>query len=331
MTARRTRISLLYEGTDISAEIAVDLINFEYTDNESGKADDIAVKLKDNQGVWIGPWFPTKGDTLEASIIDEGYGTLYCGKFKIDELAASGAPNVFEIKGVSVPLEEGIRREAKSKAWESVKLSKIVTEIATTGKLSSIFDSPADPEYDRLDQRQESDLAFLKRICDKAGLNLKITDEQIVVFDQLEYEKKDPVRSIQRGVDNIKSWNFSSQAFDLYSACEVQYYDPKTQETITHTFTDDNVIRGMTAKILERVPNFAEAERLAKAELRKRNKHEVTGDITLVGDTTLIAGLTVTVVGFGFYDGKYMIEEARHSVGGGYTVAIKLRKVMEAY
>ena len=86
----------------------------------------------------------------------------------------------------------------------------------------------------------------------------------------------------------------------IYTAPASAVLRPKTQETITHTFTDDNVIRGMTAKILERVPNFAEAERLVKAELRKRNKHEVTGDITLVGDTTLIAGLTVTVVGFGF-------------------------------
>jgi hypothetical protein len=45
----------------------------------------------------------------------------------------------------------------------------------------------------------------------------------------------------------------------------------------------------------------------------------------------MVAGVTVTLSGYGFFDGKYIVEQAVHTVSGGYTVAITLHKVLEGY
>ena len=83
----------------------------------------------------------------------------------------------------------------------------------------------------------------------------------------------------------------------------------------------------------ERVNSNDEAKTLAICKLREANKGEKTGSFTMPGDVTLVAGLTVEVAGFGGYDGKYIIEQGKHSIKkkGGYTLTINLREAITAY
>ena len=76
---------------------------------------------------------------------------------------------------------------------------------------------------------------------------------------------------------------------------------------------------------------FKIRQALAKCQLRQRNKGETTAEFTLVGDVDYVAGITVTVYGYGEFDGKYIVEQAQHSITGGYKVQIKLRSVLEGY
>lgn len=334
MKARRTTLSLFYEGTDISKDISGSLLSFSFTDNESGKADDITVKIKDTDGLWSGAWFPGKGDTIQATIIDHHdtiVQSLYCGRFQIDGLTSSGPPATFDIKAVSVPLGDDIRREARSRGWEDVKLSKIVNDIAARGSLEALYDVTRDHQYDRLDQRNESDLKFLQRVCRDEGYSLKVTDNQLVVFEQAKYEAMAPVGAIERGASNVLGWSFDSQAHDLYSDCTCGYYDPTTETLLERTVKDPRIVDGMSKRIVKRSASLSEAERLAKAELRSLNRHEVKANIKLRGSVQWIAGVTVTVTGWGVYDGKYIVEEATHDVGAGYTTGVKLRRTLEGY
>ena len=51
------------------------------------------------------------------------------------------------------------------------------------------------------------------------------------------------------------------------------------------------------------------------------------------GDTRLVGGVNVDVVGWGGHDGKYAVTKAKHSVSasGGYGTEIELRKCLEGY
>ena len=81
----------------------------------------------------------------------------------------------------------------------------------------------------------------------------------------------------------------------------------------------------------KRVKSGAEARRLAQKTLRKLNKKETTGDISVVGNIELLGGACIDLEGFGSFDGKYFIEKATHSIGKGYTTSLEIRKVLEGY
>jgi phage protein D len=66
--------------------------------------------------------------------------------------------------------------------------------------------------------------------------------------------------------------------------------------------------------------------------MRLYNKYEYTVSLTFPGDPALITGRTVLLTGWGAFDGKYIIKQAKHSVtGSGYTTQISLRHVLEGY
>ena len=66
--------------------------------------------------------------------------------------------------------------------------------------------------------------------------------------------------------------------------------------------------------------------------LRLKNKYEYTATFTLPGNPDLVAGVTVMLSGWGAWDGKYIISQAKHTIGkSGYTTQIRLRHVLEGY
>lgn len=328
----RTRVEIVYEGTDITLDVAPDLLSFSYTDNDGGKADDITLSLKNDHGRWHGPWLPARGDKLRATIVQEGEGqrfALPCGAFTIDEIEASGPPSVVSIKGASMPTESDITRRKQSRAWENVRLSEIVRDVARAGLLAANYLIKDDPLYERRDQRDETDLTFLRRLCSDEGFSLKCTDEQLVVFDPRELSEADPVLTIVYGRDNIKGWRFTAQNHDVYKSCTLEYYDPKKGKYVKYTYKQPGMETGKTKKLQKYASSKAEAERIAKAALYEANRNEVTGSLEMVGDTRLVAGATVAVVGFGRFDGKYFIRSATHNVASGYTTSVELSNTRE--
>lgn len=333
MQARRAYVRIVYESKDITRDIASDLIAFAWNDNESGTADDISISLRNDHKRWINGWYPRVGDTIQASIVLEEDGltsTVYCGRFSVDELEAQHPPSTFTINAVSIPLDTSARRTRKTKAWEDVSLEDIAKDIAVGAGLSLFFDAPNAPRYDRLDQRQESDLAFLLRACTDAGLCLKVTDDRIVVFDEARYEQRTPVAELAPGDGLLVSWSFRAQAFDLYSSVTCSYYDAEKNETIEVKVEDPNITDAMQSRITRRAKSIGEAQRLARAELRRLNRNETEGSLSVVGDTSLVAGAVVSLSGVGAFSGQYLINKATHQLeSSGYQTTLEVHRVIK--
>ncbi|RPF48264.1 phage protein D [Hydrogenoanaerobacterium saccharovorans] len=280
-----------------------------------------------------------KGAMLHALIVQKNWDftgkdkMLNCGIFEVDSVDVSGPPEVVNIKGTSLPYTSTIRIEKKTKAWENIYLSAIAEEIAVKNGMKSMFESTYNPYYSRREQVQQSDIVFLRGLCKGAGISLKVTSKTIVLFDAATYEQKNAVRTIQRGSADIKSYRFGTNSNDTaYSSCKVSYTNPQTGKTIEYTYKPQNPDgTGQQLEINEKVNNREEARQLAMKRLREKNKREFTAELNLVGDLDLIAGVTVEVVGYGAFDGKYMVESATHNLAGGYTVKLKLRRVLEGY
>lgn len=375
---KRTFLRLLFtsKGTDVTQDILPDLLSFSYEDKETGEADELRLTLKDETGKWAASWKPDGGEIVDAYLaagdVTNGKGDeLFCGRFYADRLSVRGSPRTFEMEAVSTPLKHPIRRKLITRAWQSKTLKGIAEEIADSNGLKLFFDVEDDPQYDRRDQKEESSLSFLNRLCEDAGFSIKVTEDRIVIFDQASYEKKPPIKTLELGVSDILSWSFESQQSDTYKTCTITWRDPKlkskesaggydfSQKTPTETtpeedyqalitpdyraqknpavhyysYTDPTVgDEGQEYKLKKRVTSKAEAERLAKATLRKLNLRRVTGSLTVVGDPSLLAGCVIEVKGFGSFDGNFIISQASHSVSsGGYTTTVSLRRVNSNY
>ncbi|MFW5497761.1 MULTISPECIES: phage late control D family protein [unclassified Maridesulfovibrio] len=338
MKPRSAKLNLLYEGTDISTEIRPYVTGFTFNDNSGGKADDLSVSLEDRDQLWKSGWYPDKGAKLSASIVctnwfESGGADLVlpCGKFEIDEIEMSaGAGDTVTLKAVSALVKNSIRKEKKTRAWENVQLSTIASDIAAEHSLIIQF-SGNDATYNRIDQREESDLKFLDRIAEDEGNSLKIVDGRIVIYSGVDYDRNPASFTLSRGQSNIGRISLRDKVADVYSSCIVKYHDPKDKQLKTYTFTPpDAPVTGEVLQINGAVESIAEAERRARAKLRAKNKMERSGSISMMGDPRRMATMVFGLSGFHRFDGRYFIDTATHAYtrSAGYTTNLAVRGVL---
>jgi phage protein D len=331
---RRTRIQLIYEGADISEDIAPYLLSFDYTDKSSGEADDLQITLEDRDGLWRDPWYPDKGAKISATIVTENWDSrsaslsLYCGAFEIDEIEISESPMQVSVKATAAPRSSALRNESKNKNWEGYTLSGIARDIGRKAGLSLEYLLGHDPKYDTRNQVEQDDLGFLMKLCSDAALALKTTDEKIVIFDEAEYEAKAAARTISRGDAGILSMSIKTKLAGTYKSATVKYSDTELDETHFSVYTEDGIVEsGQTLQVNQRVKSQGEAESLAKSKLHEANKKETTGSFSLTGDVGIVGGVNIDVTGYGKFDGTYFVESAKHSYGsGGYTTQVEIRE-----
>lgn len=374
-----TNLRLVLAEKDVTQDLQSDLLSFEFADRENGEADEVSILLKDSEGKWAGTWKPVGGESVKA-YLSKGTTTdlglnraeLYCGRFFVDQTRVMGPPRTFEIRAVSIPLNKPIRKKEKTRAWENQSLKVIAQAIAKEASVKLLFESEENPIYDRVDQSGESDLKFLSRLTDEAGLSIKVTDDQLVIFDQAYFEKQQPTQTLILGESAILSWSFDNVQSETYRSCTVIYRDPKKKSkasagsytlkerlddenngsseslkdklddadskhvnpaVFSYTYVDESVdANGQEYIVKKRVKSISEAKRLARVKLRQLNSRRVRGNLTVVGDVMLVAGIVIECKGFGSFDGNFFIEEASHLVtASGYTTALRLRRVNNQY
>lgn len=107
----------------------------------------------------------------------------------------------------------------------------------------------------------------------------------------------------------------------------------KKAEYHEYTYEDPSVEdSGQIYSLKKRAGSQAEAERLAKAQLRRLNLRQLTGSLEMVGNPLMAAGSVVALSGFGSFDGNFIITSATHSMGSeGYRTSVQVRRVNNDY
>lgn len=284
-----------------------------------------------------------KGLKIQAVLVRENWNSdgkdkvLDCGEFVLDSVNASGPPSEVTIKCTSLPYNARIRQTKKSKSWEGYHLSGIVGEMAASNGMTCLYLSSYDPYYERLEQISKSDISFLSTLCHNAGISLKATNNILVLFDQATYEAKGAVATITKGDGRYLKYKLSTGSADTqYASCRVSYTNPGNGTVISAIAYEEDYDAGkddnQQLEITAKVKSVGEAQALAEKSLRLKNKYEYSASFTMPGDPSLVAGVTITLVGWGPWSGKYIIKQAKHTLGSsGYTTQISLRRVLEGY
>lgn len=343
--ARSSSARVIFDGTDITKDIKDYFLALTYTDCEEDETDDLSLTLQDRDGVWLSSWLASAIDAaasdrkIRAYIIRHNWAgdgldeELPCGEFQLDSVDVSGPPLTVTMRATSLPYDSTVRQTTKYRAWEAYDLKGIAQEIAGNAGLVLWWSVSGNPEYARVEQFGESDIAFLKTLCHNAGLSLKATDTMIVITGQAEYEAAAPTGVITYGDGSYIKFKLSTgEADSQYSSCVVKYNDPENG-LIEGTASNPEAKNEQVLVIDAKVDSDGEAAELASKMLRLKNKYEMLASFTVPGDPSVCAGLTMDLKNFGAWDGKYMIKQAVHSVSssGGYTTQISLRKVLEGY
>ena len=337
MLARHVGCDIYIAGKNVTEDLSRFLKSVSYESVYDGETDTCEIELQDADELFIGDWFPKRGDKIHLELWRENWNGdgqlnhLDLGDFEIDEITNSYPPSVCKIKGNSCPSNSELRQVDESKSWENVKLSQIAQDIANAAGIELFFDATEDPDIKRAEQAEMSRMSFLRKLCKDHGLALKFFDWLLIIFDEEKYEQQQPVSTLTRGTSAIKQFSGRATLTEIYKACEVTYKDGKADELYSGRFDAPDKTDGKVLKINQRVSDKGAAEKLAKKKLRDKNKKEITVNITVPGRFDYMAGSVVELKGYGFYSGRYLIERATHKVGTGYEVSLELRKCLNGY
>jgi putative bacteriophage regulatory protein len=235
--ARNIRVIVIFNKVDISADIAHSISSLNYTDNSKNAIDDLELELENLDYRWLREWYPDENAQLIVGIHEEiGNETnfLELGTFYVDEPTFEN--DRLNLKCLALPLDQNIRDQKNSVAWEKITLKELVTQIANYHEMNA--EIYADNEFfERLDQNQETDLEFINRVVKEIGLNMKVSDDKIIIFDDEEMEKNETIDIFNVRDERIRSFTLKKKNKGIYDKVEVSYYDPDRKKVVREIIT----------------------------------------------------------------------------------------------
>lgn len=326
--ARTAGIKVSYKGSKLDKEISSQASSFSYTDNASGESDAINITIMNANKNWMDKWLPTKGDKITPSIVLTNWDkngttkTIGCGKFIIDDLSFSGRPLVFSLAGVSIPANEDFKTTKKTKTYENVTLKEIASKIAKAAGIALHYDAPT-IKIKEIEQSDTPNSSFLYSLCDEYGLAMKVYNGKLVIFDVGRYEAKKTVATIDE--KDMDDWSYNSTIDGSYTGATVSYTIPDTEKTVKKTVGK----KGRMYEASIQVDNEYDAELKAAAIVNKANRRITTMEVKIMANPAIIATSTVDITGLGKLNGKYYVDQVKHSIGSGYTMSLSLHLVQK--
>jgi uncharacterized protein len=320
---------LNYAGVNISGEISAMVRAISYIDRLGARSGELCVEVEDHAQRWQGPWYPALGDVIEAFLGYNGGQLLECGSFQVDDLQLSGPPDVFRLRCLAAYVTPAMRTR-NSAAYEGQTLLAIAATIAGKYGLGLVSAREVeDVAFERVTQRDETDLEFLWRLADEFGYDFTIRNSQMVFYAHAILQASAPIATIVRS--DLARFDFRNRTRRIYTAASAAYFDPSGKQLIAQSASAVTTApTGDTLKIIARCENAAQAGLRATAALNRNNQSFFSARLVGPGNPALSAGCNVLLSGWGMLDGIYLIETARHLLSRerGYTTELEaLRSV----
>lgn len=285
-------MQLIYAGVDITEQTKIG--SAVILDNAGGKADSLSIVFSDPEN-WD-QWKPAFGDKIR--VLHNGFDT---GSMWVDDWRRR--PSAFAIKALSLPLSS---KTAHTRTWRDIKLLSLAFDVAAEYGLTLKHYNAENYLYANLEQNDETDIAFLARVCSREAYAVKVVNEQLVIFDERAAEWEMP----QITVSSPEDFDLGATTSGLRSACVMRYMDLHGN-TIEYTLQAPGVV-GSVLKINERMDSPSEAERWSHGYLRAANKLAAQGWIVTPFQSGIAAGNTVSILGVGRAEGYYYVDHVDH-------------------
>ena len=270
--ARNIRVIVIFNKVDISDEIAHSISSLNYTDNSKNAIDDLEIELENLDYRWFKEWYPDENAQLLVGIHEElenETNFLDLGTFYVDE--PTFEDHKLTLKCLALPLDQNIRDQKNSVAWEKVTLKELVMQIANKHEMNAELYAE-NVFFERLDQNKETDLAFINRVVKEIGLNMKVSDDKIIIFDDEEMEKNDTIEVFNIKDYRIRSFSLKKKNKEIYDKVEVSYYDPDKKKVVKEIITKEELDKRNQVTTEEKESKNKDNKKDNKKSQKKTNK-----------------------------------------------------------
>ena len=273
--ARNIRVIVIFNKVDISDEIAHSISSLNYTDNSKNAIDDLEIELENLDYRWLKEWYPDENAQLLVGIHEElenETNFLDLGTFYVDE--PTFEDQKLTLKCLALPLDQNIRDQKNSVAWERVTLKELVMQIANKHEMNAELYAE-NVFFERLDQNKETDLAFINRVVKEIGLNMKVSDDKIIIFDDEEMEKNDTIEVFNIKDYRIRSFSLKKKNKEIYDKVEVSYYDPDKKKVVKEIITKEELDKRNQVTTEEKESKSKDSKKTNKKSREKASKKPI--------------------------------------------------------
>lgn len=194
-------MELLYNGVDIFEQIRIKKVILEQY--LSGHVDTIKATFDNSDEKWT-KWSPKPGDTIE---INEKY--AQSGLMYIQSIV----PENDDITLIAAPIRR--IQDGKDRNWINISFFQLIKYMAAEIGLTPEFYGATDQRYGQVAQMGESNLTFLKNLCEIEGCGLMVNNGilRVISYDYLKKMETSPYL--------FEAINKRIYDQDYYSGCEV--------------------------------------------------------------------------------------------------------------
>ena len=131
--------------------------------------------------------------------------------------------------------------------------------------------------------------------------------------------------------NDVESFEFRNRTHGTYNSAQVTYQSPINKALVTQNASASLPLpTSDVLKVIARSKNGRQAAVRAQAALDIHNMHFIEGSVRMPGSVTMAAGNTISISGFGQFDGTYLIVTARHQINRahGYSTRLEVRRVL---
>ncbi|QDQ87650.1 phage late control D family protein [Alcaligenaceae bacterium SJ-26] len=301
-------------GQDLTARLNPRLMSLSLSENRGDEVDQLDIELTDHDGLLE---LPPLGAELRLFLGWSDTGLIDKGSFRIDEITHAGTPDVITLMGRSADMSGPLRTRTE-RSFHDRSIAQVIEEIAAANNLKTSVDKQIGKiKIPHIDQTNESDAAFLKRIGDRYDAVATIKDGNLLFLpitgSRTASGQEIPVIQLQRKDGDQHSYHQASR--DSYTGVKAKWTDIKTGHS-------KNVLVGVTGNTKTLRYSFAnEADALAEAQAewqRIRRGEETMSYALAYGRPDLGVQVKVQIRGLkSAIDGhKWLIKKISHRLDG---------------
>ncbi|MEX2964248.1 phage late control D family protein [Microbulbifer sp. TYP-18] len=310
------------DGRDLTDTLAPRLIELSLSEHRGGEADELTLRLQDHDGRLA---LPERGAELTVALGWQDSGLQNKGRFRVDEIEHSGAPDRLTLRARSADLTAALRNR-RERSWDQTTLGQILKTLAGEHQLTPrIAADLAQIAIPHLDQT-ESDANLLTRLGRRHDAVATIKAGRLLFFPVGQGTNASgqplPTATIRRSDGDRHRYHIADR--DSYTGVRADWHDSENAERKTVLVGD-----GDDAKQLkESFASEQEAKQAARAEWQRIQRSLATMSYQLaLGRADLYPEQPVRLEGFKaeIDQTDWLIASCRHIVGGqGFTTAIEL-------